>query len=334
MRSSIPWVFALALLLPTTASADPIRLKFSFYTSDRSLIYQTMFKPFVEAVNRDGEGLIQIDVYFSGTLNKVQADDPKLLANGTADMAAITVGRVPSLFPDTSVIELPGLYRDQREASLVFNHLVETGALQGYGDYFVVGALVAGPENIHSRTPIASLKDLNGLTVRTNNYIQGDALKQFGARSVPLAINRTMDELSQGKIDAATFPPSVLFEFGVGRIVKYHYMLPLGNVPVALLMNRRKFEALPPAAQAIIRANSGKRLAENSAATFEKLDQANLERLKADPRREVVFPSASDLETARRAFASVIEEWAAQSPHNRELLRLVKAETAKLRSQK
>ena len=118
MRNATRWLLALALLLPAAASAEPVKLKFTFYTSDRSLIYLNTYKPFVDAVNREGKGLVEIDVYFSGAINKVQADDPKLIANGAADMAAITVGRVPNLFPDTSVMELPGLFQDQREASL------------------------------------------------------------------------------------------------------------------------------------------------------------------------------------------------------------------------
>jgi hypothetical protein len=42
--------------------------------------------------------------------------------------------------------------------------------------------------------------------------------------------------------------------------------------------------------------------------------------------------SAVDLENTQRIFASVVEDWAAMSPHNRELVALVRSEIKTLRS--
>jgi TRAP-type C4-dicarboxylate transport system substrate-binding protein len=296
-------------LLPSMATAEPIELKFSFFTSDRSNIYQTSIKPFVDAVNAEGEGLIAIKIYFSGAISAVQAQQPQLVADDTADMAIIVPGQSPERFGDSAVMELPGIYRDAREASLVFSRLIEAGALKGYGDFFVIGAFVSGAESIHSRKPIASLEDLKGLTIRTNNRTE-----------------------AADKIDAATFPPSLLFEFGIGRVADNHFMIQLGGVPTALVMNRSKFASLPPAAQAIIRKYSGQWLIERSVAGFDTLDEQVLEQLKSDPRRKVSELPAADLESTQRVFVSVVEDWAAMSPHNRELLTLVRAEIAKLRS--
>jgi TRAP-type C4-dicarboxylate transport system substrate-binding protein len=330
MIGNVLRLIAMALaLLPPAAIAAPIELKLSFFTSDRSSHYLNRVKPFVDAVNREGRGLVQINVFF-GSISRDQADQPRLVSEGIADLAAIVPGRTPERFPDTTVMELPGLFRDQLQASLVFTRLIERGALQGYQDFLVVGAYVSGAESIHSRTPIASINDLKGATIRTNNQAEATVLERLGAKPVPIAINLTTEALSEGKIDAATFPPSMLFEFGIGRVTRYHYMIPLGSAPVALVMNRKTFENLPPQAQAIIRRYSGDWLAEQNASAFERLDNQILAQLKSDPRRKVVFPSPSDMERAQQVFASVVEGWAASSPHNRELLALVKAEIAKL----
>ena len=319
-------------LLPSMATAEPIELKFSFFTSDRSNIYQTSIKPFVDAVNAEGEGLIAIKIYFSGAISAVQAQQPQLVADDTADMAIIVPGQSPERFGDSAVMELPGLYRNPREASLVFTRLVEAGALEGYKDFFVIGALVSAGESIHSRKPIAAIEDLKGLTIRTNNQIESAVLEKLGAIPVLLPINQATDAISRGKIDAATFPPSMLFEFGIGRATNYHFMIQLGGVPTALIMNRSKFESLPPPAQAIIRKYSGQWLADRAAANLQTMDVQILEQLKSDPRRKVTGLSPADLESTQRIFASVIEDWAAMSPHNRELLTLVQSEIKTLRS--
>ncbi len=170
-----------ALLLPLAATAEPIKLKFSFFTSDRSYIYQNSIKPFVDAVNKDGKGLVEVEMYFSGTISNVQADQPQLVTDGTADLALIVPGRTPQKFSDTTVMELPGLFRDQREASRVFTRLTEARALKGYENFVVLGAFVADSESIHTRKPVASIDNLKGLTIRVNNQTQAKVLEKLGA---------------------------------------------------------------------------------------------------------------------------------------------------------
>jgi TRAP-type C4-dicarboxylate transport system substrate-binding protein len=324
-------LFSLALL-PGMAAAAPIELKFSFFTSDRSNIYQDEIKPFVDAVNNEGKGLIEIKMYFSGAISAVQTLQPQLVADGTADLALVVPGRSPDRFGDSAVMELPGIYRDSREASLVYTQLIAAGALEGYNDFFVVGAFVSGAESIHSRMPIAALEDLKGLTIRTNNQTEAAVLEKLGALPVLLPINQTTDAISRDKIDGATFPPSMLFEFGIGRVTNYHFMMQLGGVPVALVMNRSKFESLPATAQAIIRKYSGPWLAERSATAGDAADEQVLQQLKSDPRRKVADLSPAELESTQRVFTSVVQDWAAMSPHNRELLTVVRSDIKTLRS--
>jgi TRAP-type transport system periplasmic protein len=325
-------LFLLALL-PGMANAEPIVLKFSFFTSDRSNIYQSAIKPFVDAVNDEGNGLIEIKMFFSGAISPVRAQQPQLVADDAADIAIVVPALSPDRFGDSAVMEMPGIYRDSLEASLVFTGLIEAGALEGFGDFFVIGAFLSGPENVNSRKPIATNEDLKDLTIRTNNEIQSAVLERLGAIPVLLPINQATDAVSRGKIDAATFPPSMLFEFGIGRVTNYHFMIQLGSVPIAVVMNRSKFASLPPAAQAIIREYSGQWLSERAAVALHVLDEQVLEQLiKSDPERKVSELPAADLASTQRVFASVVENWAATSPHNRELLTLARSEIVKLRS--
>ena len=95
-----------------SAVADPITLKLSFFTSDQSVAYQAAVKPFVDAINHDGNSLLHIDVYLSGALGKMQNELPQLVLEGKADIAFIVPGQNPERFRDTAAIEMPGLFRD------------------------------------------------------------------------------------------------------------------------------------------------------------------------------------------------------------------------------
>ena len=334
MTVALRYLLALALIaLPQWAAAAPVVLKFSYFTSDRSAIYQCEIKPFADAVNAEGAGLVEIKVYFSGAISPSIPDQAKLVMDGTADLAFIATGYVHDEFPDTSVMELPGLFANEQEASLVFTRLIEAGALQGYDRFFVPGAFVSTGENIHSRKPIARLADLRGQTIRVNNVIEASTLRRLGAQPELLPINRTMDALSKGILDGTTVPPAMVFEFGFGRLTESHFLLELGGAPSVLVMNRDKLASLPPRAQQIIRKYSGEWLAKQESACFAAKNHDVIAQLKASPQRKVVVPSEPDLAALREVYAGVVQAWADESPHNRELLVLVRSEIAKLRKE-
>jgi len=324
-------ICAVALLLPATAIADPITLKLSFFTSDQSVAYQAAVKPFVEAINHEGNGLLHIDVYLSGTLGKVQNELPQLVLDGKADIAFIVPGQNPERFRDTAAIETPGLFRDAREASLVYTRLLARHALPGYDDFFVIGAYGTAPEIINSRKNLTTLAELKGQKIRVNNLMEAAALAKFGALPVVLAFNATSAAISSAQIDGATAPPAQLFDVGIGRLTTFHYLLPTSTAPLALVMNRKVFDGLPGNAKALIRKYSGEWAANQFSKVYQKLNEQGFDQLKTDTRRSIVAPSPRDLKTANNEFRSVLDGWIAEGPQNRILASLVQAELGSLR---
>jgi TRAP-type C4-dicarboxylate transport system substrate-binding protein len=325
-------VIVASTLLPVAAMAAPITLKLAFYTSDRSIAYPAVAKPFIEAVNAEAKGMIEVVLYAGGVLGHEIAKQPQVVLDGTADIAFVVPGYTPERFPDNSLLELPGLFRDNREASLVYTHLVADNALRGYEDFVVLGAYVTEPETIHSRLPITTIDDLKGKRIRVNNVGEAAALERLGATPVPLQVTAIAEAISSGNIDATTVPRTPLSDYGIKRVTANHYFLRTSGAPLALLMSRRKFDTLPAAAQEIIRKYSGEWTAAHFIRTYSNSDEQVMQQLRSDPQRKLVFPSESDLERAQAVFRSVTEDWAAKSPHNRELLNQAQAAIAELRA--
>jgi TRAP-type C4-dicarboxylate transport system substrate-binding protein len=336
-RKSMIGTFARSVLLvialvPPAASAEAIKLKLSLISSDRSLMYQGVVKPFVDAVNAEAKGLLEIEIYFSGALGKFATQQPQLVADDVADIAFILPGYTPDRFYDNTIVELPGLFENPREGSLVYTQLIASGAIKGYEEYFVIAALMSPAENIQSNRPIASIADLKALAVRINNPTEGEVLEKLGMRPVPMAVNLISEAISNREIDCATAPSVMLFEFGIGRVTSHHYLLDIGSAPLAVVMNRRKFESLPEQAREIIRKYSGEGPIAHYLAAYDEAGNEVMKQLKANSKRNVVYPSAADLDTAHLVFKSVTDEWIARSPRNLELFRNVEAQIAKLRA--
>jgi TRAP-type C4-dicarboxylate transport system substrate-binding protein len=332
MNALLRFAVVAGTLVPFAAGAESIRLKFAFFASDREYAYPAVVKPFADAVTLEGKGIVEIELFPGGVLGRTYAEQAQLVLDGTADIAWVNPSLTPELFPDNSVIELPGLFRDVRETTRVYTRLITLQALKGYGDFFVIAAVGTGPLNIHMRPQTAALEHLKGKKIRTLNRTEGAVLKELGMAPELMPINRTAEAINRGAIDGATAPPAVLIDFGIARFTRYHYFLDLGTAPLLIVMNRKKFDSLPKAGQDVIRKYSGEWTAARYIQTTEAYDNPILEQLKSDPLRTVIFPSQAELESARAAFRTVIEAWTTQRPHNQELLQQVHAEIAKLRS--
>jgi TRAP-type C4-dicarboxylate transport system substrate-binding protein len=321
------------VLLPLAALGAPIKLKLAYFTSDQTRAYTLAIKPFIDAVNADEDGGLLIEPYPGGALGKDPAQQAQMLRDGVADIAYVVLGAVANQFRDHAVMELPGLFRDMPEATRVNTRLVTSGILQGYDDFFVIASLATEPEGIHTRVPVASLADLRGKRIRANNPIEASALAMLGMSPVVLPIGKAHEAISRGTIDGAATALGPLLDFGLGRVVTYHYFLRLGPSVRSILMSRAKFDSLPKAGQDVIRKYSGTWLTERAIDAFEPRTAAMVEQLKSDPQRTVVFPSETEIVVARTAFRTLRGEWADANPHHRQLLDAVEAEISKYRSE-
>ena len=200
------------------------------------------------------------------------------------------------------MIELPGLFRDANEAVQVYTRMAGSGSLKGYEDFFLIAALSTEPLTIHTRSSIASLDDLKGKRIRTGRQTEVAVLRALGMEPVMMPIIPVADAINSGAIDGASAALEVLIDFGISRFTTYHYRLDLGTVPLAIIMNRKKFDSLPTAAQDVIRKFSGAWPVKHYIDAINAYDTEILERLKSDRRRKVVYPSQPDLATAREVF--------------------------------
>jgi TRAP-type C4-dicarboxylate transport system substrate-binding protein len=329
--------FTLAALFAAAAScaaAQPVKIKFAVFTPDKEQTFITVMKPFAEAVNKEAAGAVEIDLFPNGALGRSPLQQAQMVLDGVADIAWVIASYTPGRFQENEVFELPGQFRDLQEATAVFTRLVLSGKIKGYDDYHPIGLFGTAPYSLHARNPINAIADIKGKKIRSSGAIEGETLKAFGAVPIGMPVTEIPEAISRGTIDGTTSHPSPLFDFGIARVTNAHFFTRLGIVPLAILMNRKKFDSLPKAGQDAIRKYSG----EWTAALFNKgigdYNDSLVKQLLADSKRKVVFPSQAELDSMQPVFRSVIEAWASKSPRNKELLAMMQAEIASVRAGK
>lgn len=325
---------ALCVAASAAAFAQPVTLKLAHFTSVTEVNWARVLKPYIDAVNADPSGAVVIEGYPNGALGRNLSQQPQMVLDGVADIAFVVPSLSSGRFPDDALFEVPGLVKNLAEGTRLFEQLIGTNSLRGYSDFVVLGSFTNANLDFHARRPIKSLQDLKGMKVRILGPVIGQTVKGLGMVPVLMPPNEVVEAMGRGTIDAVTFSPSSVFDFGVERVANSAYFLSLGTNSFALLMNRAKFEAMPKAAQDVLLKHSGKVLNEH----YIKAINANwlvlMEVFKKDSKRTVVFPSEADQKAAEAVFAQVAEEWGAKEPRNKELLDKARALLTDIRSKR
>ncbi len=318
----------------TSAQAQAQKFKFSVFTPDKEQTFTSTMKPFADAVNKDSGGTCEIELYPNGALGRSPLQQAQMVLDGVADIAWVIASYTPGRFQENEVLELPGLFRDLSEGTQVFTRLVASGQLKGYDDFFPIGLFATAPYSIHARFPINSYADLKGKKIRTVGAIEGAAIRALGGVPVGLPVTEIAEAVGRGTIDGSSSHPSPLFDFGIDRVTNSHYFTRLGIVPLAILMNRKKFDAAPKLCQDAIRKYSGNWTAARFVEGIGTYNDSLIKRLQADGKRKVVFPNQAEIDAMGKLMKPVVDEWLAKSPRNQELLKLVEAELVKVRAGK
>jgi TRAP-type C4-dicarboxylate transport system substrate-binding protein len=324
----------LALMVPLLAAAQATTLRFAVFIPEETPVVKDVFRAFATHVNRDANGLVNIEVFTNGALGRNPLQQAQMVKDGVADLAWVILPQARGLFRDTEVLELPGVFRDVAEATTVSAAMLAKGHLRGFDDFYPVGLVGTGPTSIHSRGQIKTLADIKDKKVRSGGQMESATITALGGVPVGLTTTEVIEAIGRGNVDALTTLPPLLFDFGFAQVTNTDYFIRLGNLPMAILMNRKKFDSLPKPAQDVIRKYSGdwitKQYNQSQGPYYESLTK----RLQADPKRKVIMPGEAEIAQANNLYKPLIRDWESKSPRNQELLKLLEQEIAIARAQK
>jgi TRAP-type C4-dicarboxylate transport system substrate-binding protein len=325
---------ALSVAAFTQAAAEKTTLKFAVFTPEKEMTFQVVMKPWAERVMKDAKGTLSIQLFPNGALGRHPGKQLKMVQDGVADIAWVIPAYTPGRFPDNAVFELPALIHTSKEGSVAAWRLYKKGLLRGYENYYMIGLFTTSPYTIHTKTKITSMAQLKGKKIRAVGPAMVASIKALGAAPEPMPFTKIVEAISRGRIDGTTAHPIALFDFGVSKVTSSHYFGTLGTVNLAIMMNRKKYEALPAAAKAAIDKNSGEQL---SVAFGNMSDTRNAELRKMwskESTRTVTVPSATEKAKWDAALAPVIGDWEGKHPKGKALLSALKAELANIRAGK
>ena len=219
-------LFALAAVMAAcavagNAAADPIPLKLATFGPPQSFFYVEVIIPWMEAVNRDAGGAVEIK-YYGGSVIGNAGNMYDAVLSGAADIGWALQGVTASKFVKSSIVELPFGYTTGEFGAVAFWRLYQKGLIASDYDavkLFGVTAWPAAAVQTRSRA-VAKLEDLKGMKLRVSGKLQADTVLALGATPVNMPVDEIYQSIERGVIDGAWASLTGTREFRLFEIVQ------------------------------------------------------------------------------------------------------------------
>lgn len=211
---------------------------------------------FAQLVEERTGGKVVVQVHSDGEYGTEQ-EIWEQLALGGVDFARLSLAIAADDLPKLNVLQLPCLYRDAAHMWRVLDGAMGEEFLQEFSQRGLVGLswYDAGARSFYAKTPIRSLKDLAGKTVRVqDSQIVIDLMKLLGAQPVTFAYSDVYSAFETGQIDAAENNWPAYYRMDHYKVAPYYTVDEHSRVPEVQLASGRTWEKLPEEYQEIIRA--------------------------------------------------------------------------------
>lgn len=244
-RIAIAAVFAAAAA--SGAAAQEVTLRgVSGFAADTT--FSRPFEAFVEWVNENGKGVVQID-YVGGPETIPPFELGNALASGVVDIANNTTAFYPNLLPEGDALHLAtNTIQDQRANGCyeIVDRLHQEKAnakfLARTGDHI--------PFHLYTTQPIEGT-DLSGLTLRTTPVYRA-MFEALGATLVQTAPGDVYTALERGAIDGYGWPSQGVLDLGWDEQTGYRVDPGFYQVDVNILVNKDVWEGLTDEQRALL----------------------------------------------------------------------------------
>ena len=205
-----------AAIITGPARAAEYTFRFASLTPEAGYIHSQHLMPFKEAVERDSNGRIAVDLQPAGVFGRAPQMH-QLVESGVLDMAWTIQGYSSGRFPQSEVLELPFLYETSAAGTRALMEMNDEGLFeQDYGSIKVLALYTHRPYGMFTTgTEVRTMADMAGLKMRTPSAMIGNALEMLGATPVGIPVSEIAENLRRGVIDGTVFVYEAIRPFGL-----------------------------------------------------------------------------------------------------------------------
>ena len=239
-------LFIYSIVAPSCLANEKYMIKFASVAPDGSIWIKHM-RRLDKTLLKKSQGQIGFRIYPGGIAGD-ELDVLRKIRIGQIHSAAFSGVGIAQILPMVRILDLPFLFRNQKEIKLMQEELEEHFAVQFQqkGFEFLAWAEV-GNVHLFSKKPIQKVDDLAGLRVWTwsGDPISKETFSAMGTNPIPLSITDVTTSLNTGMIDTVYAPPLGALALQWHTQVQYMTALPLAHATGVVLISNKYFKKIP-----------------------------------------------------------------------------------------
>ena len=238
-----------------------------------------------EKLKQATDGRLELRVYAGGTLG----DEEQTLQQvqiGAVDMIRVSLAPVSTLAPETSVLTLPYVLRDEAHMHSVLDGEIGKAITDKFDNdpntrMVFLGWTDAGVRNMITKKPVTKPEDLKGMKIRVqNSAISLATLKAMGANPVAMGVSEVFSAMQTGVVDGTENNPPTFVAHNYMPVAKYYTLTGHFIQPEMILFSKRSWDKLSAEDQALLR-KLGKEAQEDERKLWAEYNQQSLDKMKA-----------------------------------------------------
>ena len=297
----------------TTTFAQEVTLRLHQFLPAQANVPKYVLDVWADKIEEESDGRIKIQRFPSMQLGGTPPELIDQAIDGIADIVWTVAGYTPGRFPRTEVFELPFMMTNAEATSKAYWEIAEKYMLDDdFKDFHTIGVWVHGPGLIHSKEPIRTVADLNGVKLRAPTRVTNMMFSSMGATPVGMPVPAIPEALSKGVVDATVIPWEVAGILKVPELVSNHTEFgdaSLYTTSFIFAMNKDRYESLPDDLKAVIDDNSGGNIAEWAGNNWAAIEEPGLKVVQSKKKNKFHVIPESEVEKMRAAAAPVFERW-------------------------
>jgi TRAP-type C4-dicarboxylate transport system substrate-binding protein len=255
----------LALAAPP-AAAQEVTLRLHTFIPPVANPVKHFMIPWANKINKESNGRIKVQVYPVMQLGGKPEQLLQQVRDGVVDIVWTLPGFTPGVMPKLEIFELPFLHRSTKATVLSLQDYVEKHMQKEFEPYHVLLVHAHAGSLFMTKDPINKVEDFEGMKLRSYSRTNAWILEALGSVPLQVALPELVPMLNKGTVSGSILPYEIAPAVKMQDLTNYFTTLAppqprLSTAIFTFLMNKKKYESLPPDLKKVIDDNSGRKLA-------------------------------------------------------------------------
>jgi len=301
-------------LEPTASNAQEVTLRVHSFLPPVANPMKHFVYPWAEKVQKESNGRIKVQVFPSMQLGGKAEQLLTQVRDGVVDVAWTLPGFTPGVMPKLEIFELPFLHRSTNATVRSLQEYVPKYMKKDFEPYHILLVHCHAGALFMTRDPINKVEDFKGMKLRAYSRTNAWILEALEAAPLQVALPELAPMLSKGTVNGSILPFEIAPAVKMQDLTNYFTTLAppqprLSTSIFTFLMNKQKYESLPPDLKKVIDNNSGPNLVDLAIKTWDQIELEGEKVMHTKSKNKFVQLSAEETAKFKKKVQPVFDRF-------------------------